>query len=475
LLKFNRKEDNDMTRPAKILIIITLVFFSCSLSTKAGEELSITLKQAVRLALQNNPTALQASETVAIQQAEVTGAVGEFLPTVSANIRGYQQYDSGQNVAGQSTGSTDSHTAFNRNFGVMDITATANLKVFDGLSNVASLKRARLERDAARTAKLWTEQSLAYAVASRFYQVLKSRELVALKEKQLEQNHMQLEKIESFYKAGKTSVTDLFQQKAELSQAKKQLLEAENTLRVNQLTLTQILGLPESTGLSIIEPKEASASFLSLPDAYENALGSAIGNRADLKSQSLTHKARAQDVTMAYAGYWPKINLFASIGTGYSTLDDGSSFTDQFTQGKAVGTVGIVLSIPLFDGLDTHAAVTKAKAEQKITKLENVKLRQQAAVDLLQAIEEYKTTVRQVEVAQSYAEATGLALEAMQERYDVRASTLLELSSARTAYFEALYDSIDAMYTQTTQRLAVAYQEGNLMETLNTLYKGANQ
>ncbi len=475
LLKIDWQKDKDMTRPTTIFLLAIITTFTCSLPAIAEEELIVTLEQAVQLALQNNPTALQATEAVTVKQADVTGAVGDFLPTLSASLRGYQQYDSGQQAAGQTTQSNSSPGLFSRDFGGMDITATTNITIFDGLSNVASLKGARLERDAATATKSWTEQSLALEVATRYFQVLRSREWVALERKQLEQNRLQLEKIENFYQAGKVSVTDLYQQKAEMSQAKKQLLEAENALNINRLLLVQVLGLPESTSLSVVQPEKASNSFLSSPDSYEDAYSMAIANRADLVSQNLTLKARAQDVTKSYSGYWPTIDLFASIGTGFSSMDGEPSYSDQFTEDKVVGVFGVMLSIPIFDGLDTYTATTKAKAQRQIAELERIELEQQASVELLQAIEDYKTAVAQVEVAKSLVEATSLALEAMVERYNVHASTLLELTSARTAYFEARYENIDAIYTRTEKRLSVAYQKGNLMDTLDTLYKGANQ
>ncbi len=465
-----------MARPTKILTFIMIVLFlGCSLSAMADDGRALTLEQAVQLALENNPTILQATETVTATQADVTGAAGDFLPTLSVNVRGYHQYDSGQNSADQPTQTGDSNQLFQRDYEALDITGTANLTVFDGLSNVASIKGTRLERDAAQTNKSWTKQSLAYEAATRFFQVVKSRELVALEEKNLEQNQMQLEKIETYFNAGKVPVTDLYQQKVEMSKARKQLLEARNALEINRLLLIQILGLSESVSISIFPPGAASDSFPTQPLANEISVKEAMVNRDDLRSQNLIEKARTQDVTKANSGYWPKVDLFASLGSGYSTVDDTTSFSDQISDDQVVGTVGVNLSIPIFDRLDTHAAATKARTQQRIAKLEAIKMKQQVAVDLGQAIEDCKTANEQVEVAKTQVEASELALEAMEERYDVGASSLLELSSTRTDYFVANYDRIDAAYSLVEKRLAVAYQKGTLMDKLNLLYEGESK
>lgn len=450
----------------KICLFSFVATLFCNISVAAGSELKVTLEQAVKLALENNPVALQAAEKITVQQASVDSAKGNFLPTLSLDAKGYHQQDS-------SSYSSDLVTQNgSNNFEAFEASVTANLTVFDGYSNDSTLKSAKLEMDAAKEAKTWTEQSLAYEVATKFYEVLKSRELVLLEEKNLEQNKLQLEEIESFYKAGKVSVTDLFQQKSEMSEAQLNLLEAKNTLKINRILLVQLLGIPESTSISVIQPNESYDAHLLSADLSQNLLQDALKNRADLQSQEFIQQARAEDITKASAGYWPKVNLYATAGSGYNSMSSFNSFADQFGGDEVTSSVGVNLSIPLFDGFSTRSAVAKAKAEERTEMLENRKLKQQATVDLMQAIENYKTAIEQVNVAESKVEATQLALEAMEERYSVHASTFLELASARTAYFEARYYSITSTYSQSVKRLAVEYQKGDLLSSVKSLEKG---
>ncbi len=454
-----------MKRPIKIFLFTIASAFIFNSSAVAGDELAITLEQAIRLAIKNNPSALQASEKITIQQANLSGAKGNFLPTLSLGAQGGHHQNSSLYSADMVTQNGDD------DYESVNVNVTASISVFDGYSNKATLNAAKLELNAAKASKTWTEQSLAFNVATQFYEVLKSRELVSLEEENLEQNRLQLEEIESFYKVGKVSVTDLFQQKSEMSQAKLNLLEAKNTLKTNRLLLAQILGVSESTMANIITSNEQSISLLPISELSEDLLRDALLNRADVQSQNLIQQAREHDITKASSGYWPKVNLYASAGSSYSSMGNTNSFADQFSGDDVVTAVGINLSIPLFDGFSTRSAVSKAKAEKRTEILESRKLKQQVAVDLMQAIENYKTAIEQVNVAAYKVEATRMALDAMEERYNVHASTFLELASARTAYFEACYYSITSIYSQTVKRLAVEYQKGDLLASLTSLEK----
>jgi len=466
-LNDNAWKDEKMERFITIFsLVIMILFFGFNKLAIADDDLKVTLEQAVQIALKNNPVVLQASENVIATQAEVTATVGDFLPTLSVNTKGYYQYDGRQNT-------TNLGEQLDQDYLGLDLALTANLTVFDGLSNLASMKGARLEKNAAESSKSWTKQSLAYEVATRYFMVARSRELVFLEEKNLEQNKLQLDKIESYFNSGKVPLTDLYQQKAEMSKSNKQLLEAKNTLQINRLYLIQILGLSKYTSVAIAESGTALDSFLPTQSfTFKNSLEEAMVNRDDLKTQDYITKAQSAYVTKAYSGYWPKVDLFGSISSGFNTMDSETSYSDQFSKDQLVGVVGINLTIPIFDGLDTYTSTTKAKTQQLIANLETLRMKQQVQVDLGEAIENYKTAIEQVEVAEMQVEASELVLEAMKERYGVGASSFLELVSARTNYLAANYDRVDASYTRIEKWLAVAYQKGTLMNALNLLYEG---
>jgi len=230
------------------------------------------------------------------------------------------------------------------------------------------------------------------------------------------------------------------------------------------------MGLPDPVSFLVVPPPLPSEAVD--PDRLdrERTVEQAMTGRADVRSQQLGVEAVSNKVREAKSGYWPQLDLFGNMRSGYSTWDDETSFEDQFFEDQVVGSFGLSVSIPLFDRLRTRTSVHQARAESRITQLELAKLRQEVAVEVGRAIEDYRTALQQVSVAQDQLEAARLALSATQERYAVGASTLLELTAARNTMLQANTDWVNARYDLVEKRLTLAHIEGSLMEVLPTFY-----
>lgn len=455
-----------------MVLLLAAMVAGRTASAAEGGLSTLSLKRAVELAWENNPGFLQAAERVETKKAAVTGATGVFLPEVTITGSAYHQTGGGGMNGGTQSGT--SNTGMQQtadDFEALNVSATANLTVFDGLSNVAALRRTKLETRAEEMTRRWEKEVLAYEVATRFFQVLESGELVRVEEENVKQNRGLLEQIEVFHQAGKRPITDLYQQKAEMNAAEKQLLDARHDLAVNRMLLLQTLGQPASTEIDLASPAPFTENLD--PEAFPSpdAEGGRLEGRADLQAQELSVQAAQQQVRETRAAYWPQLSLYATVQSGYNTWQDDVSFSDQFTDDQVVSTVGVNLSLPLFDRLQTHAATAQAAAQERIAGLESRRLAQAAAVELGQAMADYRTALRQVDVVAAQWEAARQALAAMEERYAVGASTLLELTAARNTCLEANYDHLQAGYELIEKRLALAYGEGRLLEVLESLYQ----
>jgi outer membrane protein len=89
-------------------------------------------------------------------------------------------------------------------------------------------------------------------------------------------------------------------------------------------------------------------------------------------------------------------------------------------------------------------------------------LKRQILYEVKQAILDYTTAKKQVETANVALESARQSLAVAQERYAVGASTIIDLTSARTQYSTALNDSTSASYTLVLRIVAVGYYSGNL-------------
>ncbi|SEA77539.1 outer membrane protein [Desulfuromusa kysingii] len=400
----------------------------------------LALKQAVRIALKHNPSLAQQANSVEINKISVSQQQSNFYPDLDATLSGQ---DSAQNDFSLST----------------QLTSTLNL--FNGFADSAALKNAELELDAVQESLTREQQSLVFETFSNFVQVLTSQALIQVKEKNLEENRKLLEQIETFHQAGRLPLSDLYQQQAETKQAQLELMEAQQSLSDNKLLLMQTMGMNPMSAYRVAEPDFDSWSVV-LTDAEIASLRvMALDERADLKAQQYQIEAAGQQVLQAKAGQLPKLDLFAKLSSGYSSLDD-ETFSEQLRDDSLDATIGMSLTIPIFDRHLTRNEMAKAKIAQRNEQLTLKQKKLQVGLEIEQAIQEYRTTQQQVDVVQSKLISARQSLQSYEERYRVGASTLVELTQARTEYVTAVFDQIEVKYNLITQEVALAYYLGNM-------------
>lgn len=455
-------------------ILLTVLFTLLALSLPVpGKSLTqteqvLSLNQAVVIALHNNPSLAQ--QVNAVESAEITVSQQQtnYYPDLVLGASGSQRFDQ---ALDQSTGQNES-----RNFTAMSVELSSSVNLFNGFADIAALKNAELLLGAERESLSQEEQTLIFETVSQFIQVLTDQELIHVEEINLEENSTLLKKVESFYKAGKLPISDLYQQQAEIKQAELDLLEANNNLKTSKLLLMQTIGFAPTVHYQVAPPDFEGLS-LPIPDEEQDQLALlALANRSDVKAQEQQVKAAGQQILGAQAGRLPKVDLFASLATDNSDLSDESDFseqfndfTDEFMDDNLNATVGITFSIPLFDHFLTRNNIVKAKIEQRNEQLILKQTKLQVGLEIAQAIQEYRKTQQQVDVVESKLTYARQALHSYEERYRVGASTLVELTQARTQYVTAASDRVQVKYDLVTRKISVAYYLGNLQQMLAPL------
>ena len=94
--------------------------------------------------------------------------------------------------------------------------------------------------------------------------------------------------------------------------------------------------------------------------------------------------------------------------------------------------------------------------------LEMESLKQNAALQVRQGYLEYETARKSLEVSETQVLAAERALDASQNRYNVGAGTLVELTQARAQYVTAVSNRVQAQYNFLFQSKLVDFFVGRL-------------
>ena len=92
-------------------------------------------------------------------------------------------------------------------------------------------------------------------------------------------------------------------------------------------------------------------------------------------------------------------------------------------------------------------------------------LQQSVAIEVRQAYLDYQTAVKRLEVTEKSLRAADQAFQVEQERYNVGASTLVELTQSNSRYIDAASQRAQAVFQFHFQHRLIEYYQGSLDPT----------
>jgi len=420
---------------------------------RTSESRTITLRDAIETALKANIDLRQAASLAESREISVRRSKTDFLPNLRLSMGASRSY--GKEYAALSGRFEWDHS------NSMNLSVSSALDLFTGFGKIAALRQSQLELEAERKSLARSREQIIFETVQQFVMVVLDGDLIKVNVENLDSQRRQLAQIEAFTTSGRRPIVDLYQQQASVAEAESRLLVARRDYEVDKYGLLRILAVDPAAGCEIVVPDidNISAGFSGL--VRGEAVEDGIGSRADLAAQRLQVEAARKQITASRSGYWPSVSLSASAGTSYRNTGN-YDFNDQFYNNNPSGSIGLSLSVPIFDRLGTYYSVAQAKVGLRQAQLGAEKIELQVKVDIKQALEDYATATKSVEVAEAQFKYSAQALNNMEERYKVNASTLVELMQARASNLQSSYNLINARYGRLVKGLAVLYYSGTI-------------
>ena len=435
------------------LILLLTVCVAAPLHAQARDTVPqrITFGDAVRIALQQNITLRQAENARALTAVTVQQQRNIFLPNLSLST------STSDNV-GQSFSQTEGRL-INQNSQAVQAGVSSNVTLFNGFQNLSQLRQARLGESASTSDLARARQTVVFTVASNFLSLVTLEEQQAVQDSNYVAQQSQLLQVQALVTAGKRSIADLYQQQAAVALARSQVVTAQRSVELAKVDLIQTLQLDPRVNYSFLAP--AVDSMATAPAiTLDGLLASAFRERADLTAAKLRVDQAADALASSKSTRWPQVGLSLGYNTAYSSLTD-LSFASQLNQRKG-GSIGLSLSVPLFDRGAAKVASQQATVAVANARLADERQRQTVGLEVRRAFLDYQSAVEQINATRAQKAASDLALNAVSERYRVGAATLAELSLARAAQVSAASALVNARYTLVFQQSLMSYYTGAL-------------
>jgi outer membrane protein len=401
----------------------------------------LTLAEAERLAVQNNPQLAAAKfNAAAAYQVPLEYRAG-LMPTVAGALTGVGA-DSGSRLA---AGGLNNPVVYNRvasgllvNQLVTDFGRTGNLIAFSKLRAQAQDQFSEMARAdiLVTTARAYFTVLRAQAVLNVAQQTVSSRQLVS-------------DQVTALANSNLKSGLDVSFANVNLADARLLLSQAQNDVKSAEAQLSAAMGLRAQTAFALTEEAMPGP----LPDQVDIFVQQAIEDRPELKSLRLEQNAAERFTKAEHELHYPTIGV---IGTA------GFVPTGEAPVPGRYGAIGVNVNIPVFNGGLFRAREREAelKAKAATERVNDLALRvtrdvRIAYLNALTAFERLGLTNQLLNQAQ-------LAMDLARGRYDLGLSSIVELSQAQLNLTSAQIASTTARYDYQAERAVLDYQVGAL-------------
>lgn len=388
---------------------------------------TVTLAEAIRLAEGVDPNVVQAAGTVTGAAANERAATGAYLPSlsVSAGSTLAENDVSGSGSSGVRPAATRQSYSAGLN---------ASYELYTGGRRGAERAQAGAQSDAAEAGLVEQRFASRLVVQRAFYDVLRADELIAAAEARVTRAQEGLQAAEQRLAVGSATRSDALRARIELNGAREALLSARADRSAATLELGRRVGADGPVGASPgDEPAPGPLAVSAEALVQEVAAASPA-----VRSAQAQVGASAASVRVARASYLPSV----SVNGGYDWRNADASFYD----GNTSWSVGLSVSLPLFDGYQRDARVTQARADERTSAARLEDAQRAAASGARTALDALELARQRIELADEAVEASREDLRVQRERYRLGSSTILDVLTSQEALAESERSRVAARY-----------------------------
>jgi len=372
----------------------------------------IEVNDCVKIALENHPLIRYAMSNAEVYKSKIAQAWSNYFPTFSAGIS-YSRND--LQITNTVTPMQDYDMFYVPNI-------SGNLLLFDFGKTKAQADMAKRTYEAAKFNLQTSINSVIYNVKQAYYNLLFAQQQVQVYEDTVKDYTMHLEQAKAYYNIGTKPRIDVLTAEYNLGNAKLNLIQARNTLKIAYVQLSNAMGLPEYTTYDVTDTLVQKAYDINV----DNAVKTAFETSPELLAAKKKADASELLVRSSRRAFTPDVSGFAGYTRGGKKVDTDYGY--QFGAQLSYSTVNLML-------LKKQVDEAKATYKRDLADYENTKQTiyyqvKEAYINLINAQESIvvaKLSMNQAK--EQYDQAAG--------RYKVGLGEAIELKDAETTYRNA--------------------------------------
>ena len=419
-----------------------------------------TLQECLDYAIANNIQLQQKKLAAASIHEDVLQSRSALFPSVSfstnQNISWRPFAESTINLTNGSMTTSRNTVSYNGSYGI-----NASWTVWNGNRNTNTIKRNKLSEQAADLDVASQSNTIQEQIAQLYVQTLYENEAVKVCKEVIKASELQRDRAKVMVELGSLAQVDLTQLESQVAQDYYSLSQAESQLANYKLQLKQLLEIHDSEPFEIAIPDIEDSKVLgTLPDE-QAVYTAALTTRPEIQSAALDIESSKIALASARSGYMPTISINAGIGTSNSSGPDTPFFTQ--VKNNLSNSIGLSISVPIFDNLQTRTNIRKAKYTLHTSEL-NLQSQQK---QLYSSVENYwlnaSTSQQQYQYAKKYAESMKESYDLVSEQFNLGLKNIVELTTGKNNMLQAEQQLLQTKYTALLNQAMLRFYSGEEM------------
>lgn len=422
-----------------VLSLFLLFGIGTQYRANAADVLQLTLDEALRIALADNPIVRVADQEIELKKVSAKEAWQQLLPTVDLNGSiNYTIKSPTMNLGGQKfkMGEDDSNTwsgVLNVNLPIYAPAVYRMMKMTkDDISLAAEKSRA-------------SRLDLVNQVTKAYYQLMLSQDSYDVLLKSYEYSEKNYQVVKAKFEAGRVSEYDKISAEVQMRNLKPNVVAASNAVNLAKTQLKVLLGI--SNPDLEVRVDDNLKNYEQRVNAHQPLQQVTLDKNTTLRQFDFNEKLLQRSLKIQKAAFIPTLAL--NFQYQYQSLYN-RNFEFWHYDWTPSSTLALTLSVPIYRASNfTKVKSTRIQMQQlsenRINTERQLNMQAQTYLDNMQACNEQMASNKE-----SVAQAEKGRLIA-QKRYDVGRGTILELNSSEVAltqaeltYNQAIFDYLTA-------------------------------
>ena len=427
-----------------IFVIIVAVFYlGCSVYAKDNKK-TLTLKEAIKIAISNNPSILSKKALVKAAQKEKKAQWGAHLPHIDiigqASRTRYPTAITPISGVGHFP-----HFSKDSYFYNIDL----EFPIYEGGRISKRVKIAEIDISIKNSLKRETVHDLIANIKDTFYLALYLKSLIKAQQDAIEALKKEYKDATLRLKVQKIAPLDLLRIKTQLKAEEAALSESKEYLRRTKQAISVLMGRAPSDNFSLygILPKK-----IFIPPDNLN-ITKFLDYRPDIKAARKDVDKALEKVSLVWREHLPSLDLFSSYGR-----KAGSGLHHD----EDLWEIGLRLKLNIFSGGSISAEVDKAKAELRAAEQDLKQKELTAKQQIEAAISKLRSTKDEIERYKIARDTAKEAFRVESLRYRTGAGTVTDMLISQSAWLKAESDYLYALYRHQKAKIEYEYSTGTI-------------